>query len=238
MAEYNVKEKIQELIKKLKDDDLEIKQQAAWDLHKLAEEGFSEVKLAIPLLKETKENPDWVLRKMSILALGELGVKEEIQSFIFILLNDEHPEVRVGAAEALGKLKAEEAVAALIKALDDNASIVQQVSVYSLGLLKEEAKEAVPKLIEILEKPEDIELVQINNLAAWALGNIKDERAVQPLIDALKRAEYHERRFEIAYSLALIEGLDGIGYKDLLEMKNKYELSEHELELLEKLLES
>jgi len=181
------------------------------------------------------KDDDWAVRKMAILALGELQVTEEIPSIIKSLNYDVESEVRAGASQALGFLKAEQAIPDLIKALDDSASVVQQVTIWTLGMMKEKAKAAVPKMLEILLKPEDVELIQINNLAAWALGEFGDKAAIEPLITAMNAAEYHERKFTIACSLALLEGPNGEGMVELQRMKDNYELVYNEPELLETL---
>jgi len=181
------------------------------------------------------KDEDWAVRKMLILALGELDIIQEIQTFIDFLGYDIEPEVRAGAAEALGDLRAEQAIPSLINALDDSADIVRQVSIWSLGLMGEKAKEAVPKILEYLMKPEDIQIIQISHLAAWALGEIGDKRAIEPLVNALNIAAYHEKQFNIAYSLALLEGPKGFGFTELQRMKENHELDNSELELFEKL---
>ncbi len=233
MTENNWKEKVEDLIEKLKSNNLDTRQQAAWDLSKLGEDKIEEAKLAIPALIVAMKDDDWAVRKMSILALGELQVTEEIPAIIESLRYDVEPETRAGASQALGIMKAEQAIPDLITALDDSASVVQQVTIWSLGVMKEKAKAAVPKLLEFLAKPEDVEFVQINNLAAWALGEFGDKAAIEPLISALNAAEYHERKFTIACSLVLLEGPKGEGMVELQRMKDNYELVDHELELLE-----
>ncbi|MHA1556600.1 MAG: HEAT repeat domain-containing protein [Candidatus Heimdallarchaeota archaeon] len=196
---------------------------------------IEETKIAIPALIVAMKDDDWAVRKMAILALGELQVTEEIPSIIKSLNYDVESEVRAGASQALGFLKAEQAIPDLIKALDDSASVVQQVTIWTLGMMKEKAKAAVPKMLEILLKPEDVELIQINNLAAWALGEFGDKAAIEPLITAMNAAEYHERKFTIACSLALLEGPNGEGMVELQRMKDNYELVYNEPELLETL---
>ncbi len=235
-ADSNLDEKVNNLIEKLKSNDLETRQEAAWNLKVLAEDKNKEVEVAIPDLINTMQDDDWAVRKLSILALGELNVNKKIPTIIDFLRNDIESEVRVGAAEALGQLKAEEAVPHLIKALDDSSNMVRQVSMWSLGLIGEKAKEAVPKIIEFLLKPEDIEITQISNLAAWSLGEIGDKRAIEPLTNALNKAAYHEKKFTIAYSLALIEDGKGEGFTELIRMKENYELADSDLKLFEKLL--
>ncbi|HUT82770.1 MAG TPA: HEAT repeat domain-containing protein [Candidatus Bathyarchaeia archaeon] len=237
MSEINWKEKIEALIDQLKSSNVEVRQDAAWNLNQFAEDKIKEVELAIPALKSTIDDDDWVVRKMSILALGELNVKEEIPRIINFLRTDIDPEVRVGAALALGQLNAEEAISDLIKALDSSYDMLRQVSIHALGKFGIKAKAAVPKIIEILFEPEDTNIVQINDLAAWVLEEIGDKSAIEPLKKALNEAAYHERKFTIACALATLEGKEGVGFAELQRMKDSYELEDYELETFEKILE-
>ncbi|MBN1329739.1 MAG: HEAT repeat domain-containing protein [Candidatus Heimdallarchaeota archaeon] len=232
----NQKEKIDSLIIQLKSSDVEQRQEAAWSLKEFAEDRIKEVELAIPALQSAISDDDWVVRKMSILALGELNVKEEIPKFIEFL-NDSEPEVRVGAAQSLGIMKAKHAVPYLIKTLDDPADIVRQVTIWALGLIGEDASEAVPKLIAILQKLDTMGIVEENNLAAWALGQIGDKSAVDPLLNELKKATYHEKKFNLACILSKLEGINGVGYAELQRMKESNELTEYELDSFNNLLE-
>jgi len=228
---------IQDLIIDLKSSDLDTRQQAAYDLHISSEKNPGETKSAIPSLKEAINDPDWVVRKMSIMALGELDVREEILRIIDFLKDDANPEVRVGAAEALGDMKVDEAIEHLIMALDDSYEILKQVSIWSLVRIGKKSITAVPKIIECMLKPDIKGIAQTNNLAAWALGEIGDKTAIEPLKKALKEAEYSERKFIVAYSLALLEGADGIGYAELLKMKENSQLLNHEIEELDELIQ-
>lgn len=235
MSKDNINCELKSLLQDLKSTDLDTRQQAAYNIHKFSEEHTDESFIAIPSLKEAMNDSDWVVRKMSILALGELDVKEEIPRLIDFLKNDNEPEVRVGAAEALGDMKAENALEGLIAALDDPYEMVQQVTLWSIGKLGEKAKIALPKLIEFLSIPDSTAIVQKTNIAAWALGEVGDKRAIDPLNKALKEAQYHDRKYNVASSLALLEGKDGEGFAELIKMKNLDELFPHELEEFEEL---
>ncbi|NHJ46958.1 MAG: HEAT repeat domain-containing protein [Asgard group archaeon] len=235
MPENNWEQQIKDLITKLQSDELETRQQAAWECHRMAQDKIDEAKLAIPVLKETMKDDDWAVRKMSTMALGELDVREVIPTIIEYVRNDVEAEVRAGSAETLGVMKAVEGIPCLLNALEDNADIVQQVATWSIGKIGKEAKNAIPKLIEFLKQPEDVGIVQINRLAAWALGMIGDPVAIEPLKEALYKAADHEMKFTAAYSLAQIEDEKGAGFVELQEMKEKYELDKTELEMFEEI---
>ncbi|MHA1975142.1 MAG: HEAT repeat domain-containing protein [Candidatus Hodarchaeales archaeon] len=237
MTKDTVSSKIETLLSVLKSSDLEKRQEAIYNLHKLSEDKNEGMEATIPTIKDAINDPDWVIRKFSIMILGELDVREEIPKFIEILNSDSEPEVRVGAADALGRLKSEEAIKPLILALDNSYEMLKQVSIWSLVQIGKKSSSAVPKIIEHLLKPDIVGIAQTNNLAAWALGEIGDTSAIEPLIRALNEADYSERKFIIAYSLALLEGSKGVGYPTLLKMKNNRELRGHEIESLHELEE-
>ncbi|MCF2144847.1 MAG: HEAT repeat domain-containing protein [Candidatus Heimdallarchaeota archaeon] len=237
MVEENWQEKVKGLIEQITNEDIETRQDAAWTLHKSAEKGIKEVAEAIPALITAMHDDDWVVRKMSILALGVLKVEKVIPSIIDVLKNDSNNEVRVGAAEALGDMQAEQAVPELINALDASYEMLCYVAIYSLSKIGEKAVAAVPKLLELLAIPEEVGIIQTNILTAMALGEIGDASAIEPLKVALNSAATHECQFTIAYSLALLEGAEGTGMTELKRMKDNYEFIHDDATLFEKLLE-
>jgi HEAT repeat protein len=96
-----------------------------------------------------------------------------------------HPlsDVRVSAAQALGKIRDVAAVPALRQALYDPEVIVRVNAAEALGAFKDVA--AVPALSKALHDPEAI----VRDSAAWALGEIKDATAVPALSKALHDPE-------------------------------------------------
>ena len=71
MSNVSENKKIRELISNLKSSDLDTRQKAAYDLHVLGEKKSVEASLAIPSLKEAINDPDWVVRKMSIMTTNQ-----------------------------------------------------------------------------------------------------------------------------------------------------------------------
>ena len=236
--EDSINDKAEIAIKKLKSPDVVKRQEGAWNLLELAENESDKIKLAIPDLVAVLKDEDWAVRKLSLLALGYLDVKDQIPTMIDFLRNDINSEARVGAAQALGEMKVEKAVPHLIQALDDSAFMVRRASLHSLGLIGILAKEAVPRVIEILNQPEDMELLQVRNIAAWVLGEIGDKSAIDSLSKALDSAVYSERKVEIACALTNLEDGKGIGYSELVRMKENFELNEFQLEYVEKILKT
>src|SRR5215475_3525127 len=115
------------------------------------------------------------------------------------LLKSEDGQVRSSAAEALGEIGAEQAVAGLIEALKDLDGQVRWSAAYALGEIGGE--QAVAGLIEAL-KDLDNDLCRIT---ASGLGKIGGEQAVAVLIEALKDQDIL-MRLRAAYALGEIGG--------------------------------
>jgi HEAT repeat protein len=110
---------------------------------------------------------------------GRTGITQMIAA-----LRDQKMEVRAGAAWALGKLKAVEAVDQLLQTINDGDEYVRKEAVTALGEIGD--YRAVTPLIEILEG-EDTPYVRCG--AAEALGVIGDISTIQILISILNREE-------------------------------------------------
>ena len=97
-------------------------------------------------------------------------------------LSSPDSEVRLSAATELGRIgePAPEAVAALVKALDDADDKVRVQAAISLGWMQ--AKDSVPALIAKAHQNDDLPL---KRRAVQALGQIGDDRAVPAVMDAL-----------------------------------------------------
>ena len=101
--------------------------------------------------------------------------------FCIKALDDENPEVRAIAAEALGQMKDPRAVDALLGLLEDNNSGVRTTTVRTLGKIGTE--NTVKPLIKQLaaDKNPDFRICAIE-----ALGNLNDKLAIEPLIKSLE----------------------------------------------------
>lgn len=128
----------------------------------------------------------------TLVKIGEPAVEPLIQ-----VLGAEDPDIRENAAATLGKIKDERAVQPLIKLLTDEEWEVEKGATDALIAIGEPA---VEPLIEILQdKNEDVYL-QMKVVAV--LAGIKDERAIQPMIQALK--EKPELQADLGYNLGLM----------------------------------
>ncbi len=101
-------------------------------------------------LRSTLSDDDPRVRAAATYAIGELGVDpaESVPVLAERLAQDEVPDVRVVAANALAMTGAAEAVPALQRAVEDEHWEVSYASMSALGLLRENAIDALPVLID------------------------------------------------------------------------------------------
>lgn len=160
-------------------------------------------RLAVEPLIAALKDPNGELRAISAELLGEIGDKRALESLIKVL-KDKEFNVRKNAAAALGKIGDERAIEALLKVLVDKD--INRTAANSLKMLGwkpgrdpqgvqffvvqnawkqvvEMGEPAIEPLITLLEENNDDNL---RWAAAEALGQIRDQRAVDPLIIALK----------------------------------------------------
>lgn len=150
------------------------------------------------------------IREAAATALGIIKENQTIESLINALYNPD-ASVRASAARSLGLMRDDRAVEHLIGLLKDDESVdVRQMAAGALGNIKD--VRAIEPLIETMTNPEEVGIVKVaatsslgniggdraiealinelkknhNVYAAQALGSTKDKRAVEPLIEALK----------------------------------------------------
>ena len=131
----------------------------------------------------------------SVKALVEIG--EPAVEPLILALGVEDPELRENAAVTLGKIKDERAVEPLIGLLTDEEWEVEQAGNNALIAI---GKPAVEPLIKILQ--DENESVFLQREAVQVLAGIGDERAIQPMIQALKKEP--ELDADLGYSLGLM----------------------------------
>src|SRR2546427_647517 len=133
-------------------------------------------------------------------ALGKIGAEEAVVPLCEVMLHDRDMAVRQDAAKALGSIGHPAAFEALEKAVTDLS--VRPYAVDALGKLKD--PRAVPILIDVVagkNRPAnarrvpvcgdesgalDVEEMEVQIFAVGGLAEIGDDRAIQPLIRALK----------------------------------------------------
>lgn len=140
---------------------------------------------AIPVLINKINAGDEWFRISVIRFFGETKDERTIDALIYLFKNDFDDGTRREAAEVLakfGKLAMPKLIDALDKELDEDVDdVVMQHSVR--GIIVSIGEKAVPFLIEIINEGKR----DLQEDAIWLLGEIEDERAVDPLVDALEQ---------------------------------------------------
>ena len=174
-------------IDQLDDSDTKVVDEAVLQLGKL---GNPEA--VGPLTALYAKHPRVEILKALVALMGKPGYKREqaIPTFIAALdfTEDTYNSANV-ASEALGDLKATEAVEALIKVLDKKLPLKSRANLTKLTAIQALAKigsaASVDGLIRAMERPAEEQDFPIAMAASAALGTVGDPKAVKPLIRGL-----------------------------------------------------
>lgn len=155
---------------------------------------------AVATLLAALRHEEWIMRLHACEALGKIGAEEAVESLCEVMQNDRDAAVRQDAAKALGGIGSASALEPLTAALGDLD--VRPFAVEALGKLKD--SRAVLTLIDIVtgkSRPANsrrvpscgdesgelyLEEMEVQERAITALAQIGDDRAIEPLIAALK----------------------------------------------------
>lgn len=148
----------------------------------LSSESVNSLKKA---LRDTSDDVRW----RAVVLLGHSRHPNAIPAIYERLRNDSSLQVRLQAADSLGRLAGEKAVPALEEALANDPAMVDGV-IFGLG---HAGGAGVPLLIKMLNDEIDNSAGEshVADLIVYSLKNTGDRRAIQPLIDIIKRpADY------------------------------------------------
>ncbi|NHJ47788.1 MAG: HEAT repeat domain-containing protein [Asgard group archaeon] len=183
-----------EYIKDLKSDDSKIRIKAAIILGEWGNDR------AVTPLIAALSHPDENLRRESVHALKEICNRRSIEPLLDLLKTEPTAEVKSEIAYALGFFsKYTVEIDNLIDALSDEHPLVRQNAAFALGKIRR--RKSVKKLISLLEKDTSI---KVQEMVIWALGEIKDKRAVPVLLKAMKDDQISIRK-NAAYALGLFK---------------------------------
>lgn len=128
-----------------------------------------------------------------VIAVLDERYPQEGEDLLIVALRDAEWPVRKAAAEALGRIRSEQAVEPLIAILqwENEESAVKQSAAWALG--ENGSEKAVPILISLMKDKDG----PVRSAAAYALGKIGSEKAVPELIDALEDNDPDVRRVVI-----------------------------------------
>lgn len=141
------------------------------------------------------------------------------------LLKDPDKNVKISAADSLGRLHNSNAVRALAAAVDDPD--VRTIAVQSLGQIGNSW--GTPAVLKALQLKDGEDRQTTRALAAQALGKLVDLRAVKPLIAALKDEDEIVRQWS-ADSLGLIGDRRAVG--PLIEVLKEKDVKNEQVRLM------
>jgi HEAT repeat protein len=188
------KRAIEPLIQALNDDHGLVRKSAIEALGKIGDERATEALIA------GLNDQDDEIRLSAVNSLKQIG-DEHATKLLITVLKDKNTDVRISAASALGQIGGGHAAMALIDALNDKNAKVRESVTYALRKIDDDAiaeisETAVERLIAALKDP----VSDIRKVMVRALGQMGDDRALEPLVEALQD-ESNEVRQSAALAL-------------------------------------
>jgi len=161
------------------------------------------------------KSDDLKLRQQAMHALGTYGASasESIPMLVNIMREDEDPEARSNAAQALSKMAPATATAvpALAEALKDEEPYVRMHAAIALFQLKSAARPAAAALLKALQDKNNITNMKtrqftIQEMTALALGHATagTDEAVAPLLAVLETTDRFDTRLVVMRALGEI----------------------------------
>lgn len=145
-------------------------------------------------------------RLEALIVLGEIGGQAASRMLMETLRDDkQHPEIRAGAAWALGELREKSSLDALIESF---AAIEEEIRVEAVRALAKLAKEFTPEIVDEFSRPGQTQRAGM----AWALSKSAQfsvEQLLQALID-------DDARRWVAYIIGTQDPQSYVGQIELL----------------------
>ena len=202
-------QQVPEFIEALQDDDRDVRQAAVEALGRIRD-----LRSVSPLIAALRDK-DTSVRRVVNESLNKItpdwpqseAVTQQVPEFIEALQDDDR-DVRQATAEALAYFRDPRSVEPLIALLRDKDSRVRETAVEALEKVapnwpqSEAATHQVPEFIVVLQNGE----LRLRFISAVVLGVVRDNRAIEPLIAALRDKDSHVRD-------AAADSLEGIDPK-------------------------
>ena len=177
------------------DKDASLRRIAAWGLSEHAESQVAVEALAYAV----RRDGDAGVREMAAWSLSDARQNSVgVTALIEALRSDSELRVRSTAAWALGQIGDEDALDALIAALNDSNKGTRARAVWSIGNI--EPNRAPAALVAVLKDPQPI----MRQLAAWALYQIEDPATAPALTSALQSETNAELKIHYIQALAAL----------------------------------
>ena len=180
LGEIGDKRAVNYLIPLLRDNDEFIRGRAADALRKLGDK--SAVEPLITMMKKRKE----YARDDAAYALGEIGDKRATEPLIEVLNSSTDPDWRI--ISALGEMKDKRALKPLLKLLEQKKNTIHVLR----GLGKIKSPESFEHIVRYMEKNRD----ESSYGAIYALAEMNDERAIEPIVRFIKENRWTDGRKE------------------------------------------
>jgi HEAT repeat protein len=174
---------IETLTKTVKDKDSIVRQGATTALSNFNQDGI------LQILIQTLKDEDVFVRRNAVIGLGKSNNSLAVVPLINVIKDkNEADEVKQNAILSLGKLKDVRAITPLIEALKDSNNKISQAArdaMYMMGGI------TVTPLLNLLQDLNEDAVTR--SYAIHILGNVSDERAIEPIRNALQDSDWRVR---------------------------------------------
>jgi HEAT repeat protein len=216
LSPFNTPEVISTLSGLILNPDRAIREKAAKALIKY--ERVDAIDSLIPHLKHS----DWNIVWCAAVILGKLSSNAAAPTLLDGLTNQSPRNIRITAAEALGKLKSDETIDALRTSLQDLDYAVRRTAAISLGYFNQQ--EAIPELLKALqhyypsgdsytdiEIPFELDIYYTPpGIAPETLAQLGDEEAIRSWIDEKNSKDIREKVADALGNFNTEEVIDGL----------------------------
>ncbi len=176
LGEFGDKRAIEPLLESLRDESWQVRKEVSLALSRI--DGDEVIKRLIHHISD----PDPNVRNSALEALELIG--EKVCSYLANLLSHKDPDLRIFAANALGRLKDKRALPKILERIEvEDDENVRFELIEACGKIQD--KRATEQLLRLLEKADTWQKFPIIS----ALSNIADERATPYLMECLREEE-------------------------------------------------
>lgn len=156
---------------------------------------------------QAAEDPDPVVRREALLALGRIGTPEAIELLVWYI-HEPDRATRTAAAEALGKTHGSEGTIPLITTLHDDDVNVRRAAAGALANMAD--IRTVDTLLTLLKTETDAEVL-VN--VASALARLRERRALRPMVGMTLNNSSRIVRADITVAVGDLIGKPGQFYR-------------------------